>query len=76
MAPDERKKQDDWARDKLKAGSCVVGFHWLRISGGYKCAVSERGEGSFPREIISGACSSQVKSYRQIISNHFKQSTY
>jgi hypothetical protein len=34
LAPEERKKQDSWAREKLMAGACVAGLSWHRISGG------------------------------------------
>ena len=39
LPPVERQKQEKWAQDQLihNAGSCVAGFAWDRVKGGYRC---------------------------------------
>lgn len=38
LPTEERKEQEIWAQQRLRASSfCVRGFDWLRISGGYRC---------------------------------------
>ena len=39
MAPRERAEQEQWAQAQLaqNAGTCVAGFSWSRIEGGYRC---------------------------------------
>jgi hypothetical protein len=38
LPPEERKKQESWARAQLKlSGTCISGFTWRRVKGGYIC---------------------------------------
>ncbi|KAE8453432.1 hypothetical protein EG329_010293 [Mollisiaceae sp. DMI_Dod_QoI] len=38
LAPEERKKQDEWAQESIsRLGVCPRGFTWRRESNGYRC---------------------------------------
>jgi hypothetical protein len=38
LSPQDRKKQEEWAQEKIKTlGPCPEGFEWQRVHGGYHC---------------------------------------
>lgn len=51
----EREKQEKWAQDQLKmnAGSCVEGFGWHRVPGGYRCNGPEGGGHKVTDELLA-----------------------
>ena len=51
----EREKQETWAQGQLKmnAGSCVEGFGWRRVPGGYRCNGPEGGGHKVTDELLA-----------------------